>query len=174
VAIVAGAAALAAGGLGLLLVRGQAPRSATAELLTGTLVIRSQPPGAAVLVDGNPSGLVTPATISGLRVGNTVEIRVDKAGFAPATRRLEARAGGAATHDFALAPATGTLRFEELPPNATIFVDDSAVEANGPLSLALGPHRVRVETPDDVIFSAEVKVQPGEQTVRLAPSRRSP
>jgi serine/threonine protein kinase len=170
-------AALAIGlgaGMAFVSLRRSAPAPAGAEPLgTGTLTIRSRPAGAHVLVDGNPSGLSTPATLQGLPVGRSVELRLDKAGYTTASRRITVTAGASA-HDFELAEATGTLRFEGLPPAATIFVDDSQAEGLGPLSLAIGPHRVRVETPGDVLFTGEMQIQRGEQTVRIAPARKGP
>jgi hypothetical protein len=142
-------------------------------MATASLTIRSRPAGAQVLIDGNPSGLVTPATLTGLRPGRSVELRLDKSGYGPVSRRIQVQAGNAA-HDFELAETTGTLRIESLPANATTFVDDSPLEGRGPFSLAIGPHRLRVETPDDVLFTGELQIQRGEQTVRLAPSRKGP
>jgi len=165
---------VAAAGIAFASLRETAPARATAEpLTTGTLTIRSRPVGAHVLIDGNPSGLITPATLPGLKAGRSVEIRLDKAGYATASRRI-AVAPGPSAHDFELAEATGTLRFENLPDNATIFVDDSQAEGRGPLSVPIGPHRVRVETPGDVVFTSEMQIQRGEQTVRLAPARKGP
>jgi hypothetical protein len=165
---------VAAGGIAFASLRGTAPAVATAEpATTGTLTIRSKPAGAHVLVDGNPSGLVTPAVLSGLKVGRTVELRLDKTGYATASRRITVT-GGPSAHDFDLSEATGTLRFENLPGNATIFIDDSTAEGSGPLPVAIGPHRVRVETPGDVVFTGEIQIERGEQTVHIAPARKAP
>lgn len=172
--VVGGAGSLAALAVVVVLGRGPAPARATAQPLTGALTIRSFPPGAQVMVDGDPSGLVTPATLPRLRAGKSVEIRVEKAGYGSVSRRIDVKAGPPTAHDFELSEATGKLVIEDLPANATVFIDDSAVEGRGPVSLSIGPHRVRVETPEELLFSAEVTVQRGEQTVRLAPSRRGP
>jgi serine/threonine protein kinase len=164
----------AAAGIAFVSLRGSAPAPAGAEPLgTGTLTIHSKPAGAHVLVDGNPSGLSTPATLTGLPVGRSVELRLDKTGYATTSRRITVTAGASA-HDFELVEATGTLRFEGLPPGATIFIDDTQAEGPGPLSLAIGPHRVRVETPGDVVFTSEMQIQRGEQSVRIAPARKGP
>lgn len=172
--LLGGVSVLAVVGVAAALLRGPAPAGATARPLTGTLTIRSFPPGAQVLIDGDPSGRVTPATLAGLRAGKSVEIRVEKAGYAAASRRIEVRPGAPTAHDFELPEAIGRVTIDGLPAGASVFVDDAAVEGRGPLALPIGPHRVRVETPDELLFSAEVTVQPGEQTVRLTPSRRAP
>src|SRR5947207_12273033 len=55
---------------------------------TATLEIRSEPPGAHILVDGSPSGLRTPATLTNLSVGITVRIGLDKPGFGSASEAV--------------------------------------------------------------------------------------
>jgi hypothetical protein len=173
-AAIAALGLVAAAGIGFASLRGTAPPVAAAEPLgTGTLSIRSKPAGANVLIDGNPSGLVTPATLPGLRAGRTIELRLDKAGYATVSRRIAVTAGLSA-HEFDLSEANGSLRFENLPADATIFIDDSQAEGPGPLAVPIGAHRVRVETPGDVVFTGEMQIQRGEQTVRIAPSRKAP
>jgi serine/threonine protein kinase len=162
------------GGLASFILRGGAPAGAPPEpVSSGVLFIRSRPPGAQILVDGNPSGLVTPATLPGLRPGRTLDLRLDKAGYATVSRAVKVQRGTGA-QDFELVEASGTIHLENLPENAAIFVDDNAVEGRGPLSLAIGPHRLRVEIPGDVLFTTALTVERGEQTVRLAPSRKGP
>jgi serine/threonine protein kinase len=166
--------AVAAGAIAFTVLRSPASRPPAMEVAaTAAVAIRSRPAGAAIIVDGQPSGLATPATLSGLRLGRTVELRLDKPGYTPASRRLVI-AAGATAYDFELAEATGTLRLENLPAGATLFVDDQSLEGRGPFAVAIGKRRLRVETSNDVLFTAELEIQRGEQTVRLAPSRKAP
>src|SRR5207237_34267 len=60
---------------------------AVAAATTSTLQVTSDPPGAHLLLDGDPTGLVTPATINGLRAGRTIELRLDKPGYALVNER---------------------------------------------------------------------------------------
>jgi len=62
--------------------------AARAGRATATLEIRSEPPGAHILVDGSPSGLRTPASLTGLSVGITVRIGLDKPGYEPASEAV--------------------------------------------------------------------------------------
>ena len=55
---------------------------------TATLEIQSQPAGAHVFVDGSPSGLHTPAVLNGITAGSKVQVRLDKAGYEPATEQV--------------------------------------------------------------------------------------
>jgi hypothetical protein len=52
------------------------------------LLVRSSPPGAAVTIDGEPAGQVTPATFDGLSPGEH-SVLLEKEGFRPWSRRIE-------------------------------------------------------------------------------------
>jgi serine/threonine protein kinase len=144
---------------------GVALRAASATI--GALDLKSEPAGAHVFVDGEPSGLMTPTVLSGLRAGRSYEIRLDKAGFTPAVARLEVPAGPARAHAFKLVEASGTVRLAGLPAGAAVFVDEARVDAKKPLRLSTGAHKIRVEANDDVLFSATVDVKPGAQTLQI-------
>jgi hypothetical protein len=60
---------------------------------TATLEIRSDPEGAHVLVDGTPSGLRTPAVLTGLSAGSSVQISLDKPGYEPITEQIKVADG---------------------------------------------------------------------------------
>ncbi len=60
----------------------------------GSIRLESTPPGAHVFINGEPTGQLTPSQIEGLPIGTTVEVRLDKKGFAPFVRQIEVRAGG--------------------------------------------------------------------------------
>jgi len=99
-AVVGGLAVL--GIVALVIYGGAAPRltgagsaaegsRAPVPQVTGSLAIDSVPRGANVFVDGSPTGLRTPAVLSGLDIGATLHLRLDKEGFEPAaeTARIE-------------------------------------------------------------------------------------
>jgi hypothetical protein len=128
-----------------------APEEAAAPVLGG-LDIRSEPPGAHLFVNGDPNGLTTPALLTGLRAGRTIELRLDKAGYQPVSRRI----------------------VDDLPNRSSVYVDDVLVEGTRPISLPLGPHRLRVEASAELIFSRDVDVRPGEQRIRVEAQRPEP
>jgi hypothetical protein len=149
------------------------PDAASPAPLVGGLDLRSDPPGAHVFVDGDPNGLVTPAMLTGLRAGRSIEIRIDKPGYQPVSKRVEIAAGQPRPLDIRLVEAAGTIVVEELPLRASLYVDDVLVEGTRPISLPLGPHRLRVETSAELYFSRDIDVHPGEQRIRVeAPPRR--
>ena len=87
---------LVLGGIGvvaLVALRGEqsfsdAPPRAAARA-TATLEIHSDPPGAHVFVDGTPSGLRTPAVLTGLSAGSSVRVGLDKPGYEPITEQVK-------------------------------------------------------------------------------------
>jgi serine/threonine-protein kinase len=55
--------------------------------------IQSDPAGAAIFLNGEPSGRVTPSTISGLPGGTRLTVRLDKVGYASRRDEVELRPG---------------------------------------------------------------------------------
>jgi serine/threonine protein kinase len=97
-------------GAGVFVMRGQgqggASSSASANQSTATLEIHSRPEGASIFVDGRPTGLKTPATISGLPVGRTLNLRIAGEGFRPISRETTPTSGPPETLSFTLEPAS--------------------------------------------------------------------
>jgi serine/threonine protein kinase len=148
-----------------------APGATAAPVGTGSLEVRSEPPGAHVFVDGDPSGMRTPAVLTGLRIGRTLEIRLDLGGYLPARQQAEIQGVGTRTLSVLLKEATGMLRLEGLPRRATVYIDDAPIEVHGPVSVPVGTHRLRVETMDDVLLNRTIDVAPGEQTIPVRAGR---
>lgn len=143
---------------------------------SGRVEIRSTPEGAAVFVDGEPTGLRTPAVLKGLAPGRTIRLRVEKVGFASQERPIEVTAGAADTRSFELLASGGRVLFAGAPADARIYVDDAlvTVEPGAPLDLTVGAHAVRVETPSALLFSDQVDIAPGEQTIQVAGGPATP
>lgn len=149
-------------------------RSAQLAELRGQVDVRSSPEGATVFVDGEPTGLRTPATLRGLADGRKLLLRVEKAGFASQQREIPVVGGSVVTYTFELLASDGLVVFAGAPADARVYVDDAEVSVSKPVSLSVGPHEVRVETPSSLIFSGTVAVVAGEQTIRVDGARTSP
>jgi serine/threonine protein kinase len=143
---------------------------------SGRVEVRSTPEGAAVFVDGEPTGLRTPVVLKGLAPGRIIHLRVEKGGFASQEQPIEIAPGATETRSFELLAADGRVLFAGAPPDARIYVDDAlvAVDRDTPLNLSVGAHAVRVETPDGLLFSDKVDIVPGEQTIQVAADPRTP
>lgn len=177
VAGVIGACALVAVGAGVVLSSSverapfaDAQRDAPAPAASdGRLEVKSTPEGAAVFVDGEPTGLSTPAVLKGLPRDRAVRIRVEKTGFASEERQIVIAPGSPNTLPFELVASHGLLRLVGVPDGARLYVDDAALPntEQEPLRLPIGRHRVRVETASALVFAKTVDIVAGEQTLRV-------
>lgn len=140
---------------------------------SGSLEVVSSPPGAMIFVNGEPSGLVTPAVLKGLTSGRSVTVRLDKAGYQAIEEQIAIAQGRTTSRSFQLVESDGVVRLVGGPKSARVYVDDVAVSesADQPISIPVGSRRVRVETEGNLIFSRIVEVVPGEQTIEIANSQ---
>ncbi len=171
-------AVAALGVLGALAMRGEgAPHAGTATSTgaqaTTSIDLRSQPAGAAIFVDGRPTGLKTPAVLGGLPVGRAVKLRLDLAGYAAASKETTLAAGQPQTLSFALESAMGTIRLAGVPRDATALLDDRPVDASKPIAAAVGPHKLQVELEQRVLLSKTIDVRAGGETRLDLPAERS-
>lgn len=148
--------------------------SAQAEA-RGQLEVQSLPEGASIFIDGEPTGLRTPAVLKSLAGGRTRRVRVEKAGFASQEREVAIAPGAALVERFELQASRGSVLFAGAPQGARIFIDDARVPWDGkPLSLPVGEHAVRVEAQNSLIFAGDVVVVGGEQTIRVGNGAADP
>ena len=145
--------------------QGSVSEGAAVVSSSGAFELKSEPPGAQVLIDGAPTGLATPTLLSNLRRGSVLEVRLDKPGFQTAIQKITVPAEGQGSQSFKLIPAGGNIRLEGLPEGASVFVDDVLTDTTGTLSVALGRRKLRVESGGEVIFDRIVEAIPGEQKV---------
>jgi serine/threonine-protein kinase len=153
---------------GLVLRAGKATSedpAAVAASGTATLEIKTEPPGAHVFLDGSPSGLMTPAVLKGLPVGRTVQLSLDKAGYQPVSQQAVLQEGKSQTLSFTLRQAEGMIRLTSVPRNATAYLDDRPVDTAKPIPVSAGPHRLRVEAADGVVYSNSIEVNMGAELV---------
>ncbi|MDV2481734.1 PEGA domain-containing protein [Methanoculleus sp. Wushi-C6] len=90
---------------------------------TGSILVTSAPPGAAVYIDDEETGSVTPCTLSGIETGGH-SIRVEKEGFGqPGDVWVNVKANTVAEVEFNLTPETGSIAVSSVPTNASIYLD---------------------------------------------------
>jgi PEGA domain len=161
------------------------PEPAAPIAVEGRLLVRSEPAGATVIVNGRDHG-TTPAVVRGLPRG-THRVRLVREGYVPEERSvaitraqpapslvvtLEPRASAAGLGSpSASAPApgieryTGSLVVESLPPGATVYLDNRAV-GRTPLTLNrvnAGEHVVRLERDGYGRWSRSIRVVASER-----------
>jgi serine/threonine protein kinase len=168
------AAGLIAGGIFIL--RGQdatlTSGTAPAGQATASLDLRSQPPGADIFIDGSPSGFKTPAVLTGLPVGRSLRIGLDRQGYEPVADQTTLAEGPTRTLSFTLRAAIGTVRLVAPPANASAFLDDKPVDVSKPFTAPAGKHKLRVEA-ESLSFSRTIEVRAGAETVLSADDGRS-
>jgi predicted Ser/Thr protein kinase len=105
------------------------------------LSVRSEPPGAAVLVDGAPSGTLTDGELSLDPKLRQITLTLRKAGYQDATRVVTLPLGKERDITLRLAPETAALRIVSEPPGASVSVDGQTVSGRTPLSLPIDRSR---------------------------------
>lgn len=90
----------------------------------GSIVVKSNPPDAWVLLDGKKHEEPTPTVIEKVPVGRKYEIRVAKEGFEPWTETVEARPDKSLTVQVSLTRLVGTIVVRSDPPGALVFLDE--------------------------------------------------
>jgi hypothetical protein len=131
----------------------------------GTLSVRSQPPGAAVQLDGQPTGQVTPARLVDLDRAKPHTLRLTLEGFQPWSKTVLFEEAQTVAMEAQLdelpkivppppkpppAPAVGTLNINAVPVWAYVTIDGSKQAQPTPLyglKLKPGVHTVRLENP---------------------------
>jgi serine/threonine protein kinase len=140
---------------------------------SGALELKSEPPGAHILIDGEPTGLTTPAVLRNLRSGRSFEIRLDKPGYQTVIQKVEVGAGAPSARSFGLVPAVALLLFEGLPAGAAVYIDEVLVDTKGTVAAQLGARKVRVENEGEVIFEKVIEARAGEHSVMVGEPGRN-
>jgi serine/threonine protein kinase len=110
------------------------------EPTVATVFVTSRPQGAEVIVDGQPTGRMTPAPIPEVDPGTTVSVAVRLPGYEESPpQSVEAVARPQASLRFELQPAAHTVRVDSEPAGATVMYNGEAV---GLTPYTLGPVRV--------------------------------
>ena len=95
------------------------------EVKSGSIQIKSAPSGAKILINGKNYG-DTPFNISNLKPG-TYSVRLEKAGYDPAVRKVNLPAGGNIDLMFNLDSNTGGVDIVTQPPGITVYLDGRQV-----------------------------------------------
>ncbi|MHC4249953.1 MAG: LamG-like jellyroll fold domain-containing protein [Planctomycetota bacterium] len=132
---------------------------------TGMLYVKSDPPGATVVIEGKKRGK-TPVLVKGLAPGEvTVEVRI--AGVKPVTKVAAVKASKVATIDVAIEVPSATLTIVSEPLEATVFMDNQEV-GKTPLTLedlAPGRHQLILLKEGHPRTARSVVLKPGAERV---------
>lgn len=148
----------------------------------GSIAISTDPPGAAIYIDGSRRPERTPATLSDLPLG-TYDVRLTADGFAPYASQIElTQAATAGTIEAELqrptASSFGVVRVNTTPAGARVLVDGSPVEGTTPLTVPeLEPgvaHSIAITLNGYETHSENVLLQAGDVSDITATLVRTP
>ncbi len=159
--------------------------AAIASINSGSIVVQSTPPGAAIWVNGGPTPNRTPFTLRGLPTGASarVALRITAEGYAPFTQDIRlpnanASATVNATLERARANSYAVLEVNTTPRGAQVTVDGRQIEGTTPLNVSeLAPgveHTVIVRHPDAIEETFTFVRGPGEIEQRTLTLRERP
>ncbi|HSM91320.1 MAG TPA: serine/threonine-protein kinase, partial [Anaeromyxobacteraceae bacterium] len=98
------------------------------RLRPGIVLVTSEPPGIPVTLDGNPTGLVTPAALEGIQLFRPHVLQVGEQGMRTASETLQPRWGEMVRRvHVRVQSAMGALVIESDPPGAALQLDDRPV-----------------------------------------------
>ncbi|MDV4343385.1 PEGA domain-containing protein [Methanoculleus sp. YWC-01] len=153
---------------------------------TGSIHVNSTPSGAAVFIDDEETGDVTPCTLSGIELGS-YSVRVEKEGFIPSDEEwVNVVANAVAEVEFNLIPETesgggsssgdgggggsrnGSIAITSVPMNASIYLDGNATEFRTDATLEdvpPGEHTIELVLPGYWNITRTVTVEKAECTL---------
>jgi serine/threonine protein kinase len=137
---------------------------------TAIIQLDSRPSGAAVFLDGEPTGYVTPATLKDVLPGE-LTIRVELAGHTPAEAKLTAVAGKTTEQVITLEPQQGRLVIAGLSADATIVIDGTSYPAGEAVPLNVGSHDVAIVVGDMQLVRQTIEIGSGDQNWQLRGAR---
>ena len=158
-----------AGGLGYAIVQhdGAGPAPAPLAAASAQLVLRSTPPGAAIFLAGEPTGMTTPAALARLKSGE-LAVRLEMAGYGTVEQRIRLAPGGRVEQVVVLVPTpAGPLTVASLPPSARLDIDGVEHAGGRGVELPAGRHVVRVMLAGKELASETIETDGHAQQWRL-------
>lgn len=117
------------------------------EAKTGSLSVSSTPPGAAIQLDGEATGEVTPFTIADLPANQRHEVTLSLAGYNPQVfPAVEVFADSVVSLAHSFSKRRQNVTVESVPVGALVFVDGRQQDEVTPVivTLSFGMHELRV------------------------------
>jgi len=155
--------------------------------LTGIAMVNTMPPGAEIFFDNDSTGMITPAILKDLTIGEH-QLELRKNGYKPFVQKIEIKGNDTLKLDITLIteiakedtvtiikppdskkqlpPVQGTSYLKvKVDPWARIYIDGKYVETT-PIARSLpvssGVHNVRLENPNYKIWQKNLRFNPGD------------
>jgi eukaryotic-like serine/threonine-protein kinase len=133
-----------------------------------TLTLASTPPGAAIFIAGEPTGMTTPAALPDVTAGQVV-VRLELAGYQPAETTVTIGPGASVSKqlELALVQLPGRLVIANLPASAIVVVDGTEHAAGEVIPIASGRHEVRLIVNRQTVAQHTIESTTGDQIWEL-------
>jgi serine/threonine-protein kinase len=135
-------------------------------IVQAALQVDTTPPGAAIFIEGEPTGLTTPATLTGI-TRDVLSLRLELAGYEAVTGRVEPVPGVTTTRHFTLTALPSRIVIAGLPPGASVLVDGEQHAPGEAITMVAGRHIVRVVIDHRTIAQQEIDTMGGDHGWRL-------
>lgn len=129
--------------------------------------IESTPSGAAVFAAGEPTGLQTPATLTGI-TSKQLSVRLELPNYAPAAKIIEVSAGATVSAQMTLTRLQGRVAISGLPSSAIVVLDDEEYAAGDVIAVSAGTHTVRIMVGGRTLVEQAIETAAGDHGWRLA------
>jgi serine/threonine protein kinase len=135
---------------------------------SATLSIESSPPGAAIFIAGEPTGLTAPATLSSIVAGQ-VAVRLELAGYQPAETMVAVAPGATLSRRIELLPAQaqGRIILANLPAGSVVVIDGDKHPAGEVIPVLSGRHEVRLMADGQTMAQYVIESTAGDQVWEL-------
>jgi serine/threonine protein kinase len=157
----------------IFVIRRPEPAPVVMSAAASTIQLETTPAGAAVFVSGEPTGLKTPAALTGI-TARQLSIRLELSGHVPVTENLEVPEGTTLTRHVALTALPARLVISGLPASAGVLVDDGEHAPGEVITVAPGRHDVRIIVDGHTLTQQSVDVGPGDQGWRFVRGKLVP
>ena len=134
--------------------------------LTGSVEVKSDPPGAEIYIGEKRIKGLTPFTINNIKSGeNTITIKKD--GYAEYTSNIDVKLGNTQKIEAVLKQLFGNLSVLAVPWG-NIFIDDQLLsketQFKKEFELGAGNHQLRVEHPTLGVYDKSIRIEPDKIT----------
>jgi hypothetical protein len=134
------------------------------SFMVGGLELASDPPGAAVWIDGAPSG-TCPVRVEQVRAG-TRKLRFAMQGYAEAETTAEVGVGRSVAVAAALKPNPARVAVTADGPDAKLFIGEEERPLGTSFELPAGTYDLSVRDPNRVRIDERIDLKPGEEIRR--------
>lgn len=133
----------------------------------GEMALSSEPPGADISIDGQPTGLLTPAKLRNIPTGKSIAVLVTKSGYSPKMFKLVLEPAQSVQRQVRL-DKLSRVAFINIPLGARLYVDGRRLRSPQQAMLTSGAHELRVERADGASTTSQIMVFGQNQKIDLS------